>query len=145
MTMEDAEATLELFTNSDGNYTDEKYVYKQKIDLEKLTHENNINEEYMQYLNTIDKSLVDGISFTRLSVASMNLLVKNDKVKMVNFGSSLNSVMTIPKIYNNENTYLTNNYDLLYGNYPSNANDVLLVVNSNNEDFSRFSLFVFNL
>ena len=133
MTMEDAEATLELFTNSDGNYTDEKYVYKQKIDLEKLTHENNISEEYMQYLNTIDKSLVDGISFTRLSVASMNLLVKNDKVKMVNFGSSLNSVMTIPKTFNNENTYLTNNYDLLYGNYPSNANDVLLVVNSNNE------------
>ena len=133
MTMEDAEATLELFTNSDGNYTDEKYVYKQKIDLEKLTHENNISEEYMQYLNTIDKSLVDGISFTRLSVASMNLLVKNDKVKMVNFGSSLNSVMTIPKTFNNENTYLTNNYDLLYGNYPSNANDFLLVVNSNNE------------
>ena len=133
MTMEDAEATLELFTNSDGNYTDEKYVYKQKIDLEKLTHENNISEEYMQYLNTIDKTLVDGISFTRLSVASMNLLVKNDKVKMVNFGSSLNSVMTIPKTFNNENTYLTNNYDLLYGNYPSNANDVLLVVNSNNE------------
>ena len=132
-TMEGTEEVMNSFTNSGGTYPSNKFVYKQKIDLEKLTHINNIDEEYMKYLDNIDKSLIDGISYTRLSVMNINLLVKGKKTKMVNFGTSMNSIMTIPKIFNNEKNYLTTNYDLLYGAYPSRATDVLLVVSSDNE------------
>jgi len=132
-TMEGTEEVMNSFTNSGGTYPSDKFVYKQKIDLEKLTHINNIDEEYMKYLDNIDKSLIDGISYTRLSVMNINLLVKGKKTKMVNFGTSMNSIMTIPKIFNNEKNYLTTNYDLLYGAYPSRATDVLLVVSSDNE------------
>ena len=132
-TMEGTEEVMNSFTNSGGTYPSDKFVYKQKIDLEKLTHINNIDEEYMKYLDNTDKSLIDGISYTRLSVMNINLLVKGKKTKMVNFGTSMNSIMTIPKIFNNEKNYLTTNYDLLYGAYPSRATDVLLVVSSDNE------------
>lgn len=132
-TMEGTEEVMNSFTNSGGTYPSDKFVYKQKIDLEKLTHINNIDEEYMKYLDNIDKSLIDGISYTRLSVMNINLLVKGKKTKMVNFGTSMNSIMTIPKTFNNEKNYLTTNYDLLYGAYPSRATDVLLVVSSDNE------------
>ncbi len=132
-TMDNAEGAMSLFTNKDGKYSSEKYIYKQKIDLEKLTHLNNIDEDYLNYLDKIDKNLMDGISYTRLSVIGINLLVKNKTTKMINFGTTLNSVMTIPKSFDNENNYLTNNYDLLYGKYPSESTDVLLVVNSDNE------------
>ena len=132
-TMEGTEEVMNSFTNSGGTYPSDKFVYKQKIDLEKLTHINNIDEEYMKYLDNIDKSLIDGISYTKLSVMNINLLVKGKKTKMVNFGTSMNSIMTIPKIFNNEKNYLTTNYDLLYGAYPSRATDVLLVVSSDNE------------
>ena len=132
-TMEGTEEVMNSFTNSGGTYPSDKFVYKQKIDLEKLTHINNIDEEYMKYLDNIDKSLIDGISYTRLSVMNINLLVKRKKTKMVNFGTSMNSIMTIPKTFNNEKNYLTTNYDLLYGAYPSRATDVLLVVSSDNE------------
>ena len=132
-TMEGTEEVMNSFTNSGGTYPSDKFVYKQKIDLEKLTHINNIDEEYMKYLDNIDKSLIDGISYTRLSVMNINLLVKGKKTKMVNFGTSMNSIMTIPKTFNNEKNYLTTNYDLIYGAYPSRATDVLLVVSSDNE------------
>ncbi len=132
-TMEGTEEVMNSFTNSGGTYPSDKFVYKQKIDLEKLTHINNIDEEYMKYLDNIDKSLIDGISYTRLSVMNINLLVKGKKTKMVNFGTSMNSIMTIPKTFNNEKNYLTTNYDLLYGAYPSRATDALLVVSSDNE------------
>lgn len=132
-TMEGTEEVMNSFTNSGGTYPSDKFVYKQKIDLEKLTHINNIDEEYMKYLDNIDKSLIDGISYTRLSVMNINLLVKGKNTKMVNFGTSMNSIMTIPKTFNDEKNYLTTNYDLLYGAYPSRATDVLLVVSSDNE------------
>ena len=132
-TMENTEEAMNLFTNTDGKYSEEKYVYKQKIDLEKLTHINNIDDDYLNYLDSIDKDLIDGISYTRLSVMGINLLVKGKKTNMVSFGTSLNSVMTIPKSFDEENNYLTNNYDLLYGKFPKEATDVLLVVSSDNE------------
>lgn len=136
--MEGTEEVMNSFTNSGGTYPSDKFVYKQKIDLEKLTHINNIDEEYMKYLDNIDKSLIDGISYTRLSVMNINLLVKGKKTKMVNFGTSMNSIMTIPKTFNNEKNYLTTNYDLLYGAYPSRATDVLLVVSSDNEVSEKY-------
>ena len=132
-TMENTEEAMSLFTNTDGKYSDEKYIYKQKIDLEKMTHINNIDEDYLNYLDSIDKNLIDGISYTRLSVMGINLLVKGKKTNMVSFSTSLNSVMTIPKSFDEGNNYLTNNYDLLYGKFPKEATDVLLVISSDNE------------
>ena len=127
-TMENTEEAMSLC-----KYSDEKYIYKQKIDLEKMTHINNIDDDYLNYLDSIDKNLIDGISYTRLSVMGINLLVKGKKTNMVSFGTSLNSVMTIPKSFDEENNYLTNNYDLLYGKFPKEATDVLLVISSDNE------------
>lgn len=132
-TMENTDEAMSLFTSSNGKYSDEKYIYKQKIDLEKMTHINNIDEDYLNYLDSIDKNLIDGISYTRLSVMGINLLVKGKNTKMVSFGTSLNSVMTIPKSFDEENNYLKNNYDLLYGKFPKEATDVLLVISSDNE------------
>ena len=102
-TMENTDEAMSLFTSSNGKYSDEKYIYKQKIDLEKMTHINNIDEDYLNYLDSIDKNLIDGISYTRLSVMGINLLVKGKNTKMVSFGTSLNSVMTIPKSFDEEN------------------------------------------
>ena len=91
------------------------------------THVNKIDENYLKYINNLDKKLVDTIIYKRENV--FNLLTCNYNDCNTNTSLDLN-FFELPFNYK---SYIKENYDLLYGNYPKKYNELVLIVNQNNE------------
>lgn len=79
----------------------------------------------IEYINNIDSSLLLGKSNTYLN--NIYLLTKNHK-----FIPSGN-ILTLPKDINNYNDYLFESFDLIKGHFPTNKNEIVLIINGNNE------------
>lgn len=111
-------------------FPSQKEVYFYDISQETMIHTNNITNEYVEYVNKIDPSLLEGISYT--NIIGMNILSKvGDTIKIVNFNQT--EFMPIPKtLDNNKKSYLEKNYDLLAGNLPKNMNDLIIVADTKN-------------
>ncbi|HHX93936.1 MAG TPA: ATP-binding cassette domain-containing protein [Tenericutes bacterium] len=124
---------LRNLMDSEKSFPDvqEIYPYNQ---LEELTiHQNRIKEEYVKYIEAVDPKLVSGISYTR--VLSLNLLNKvNGKVQKINTDFSISltnniSFTSLPKNLDpNKKSKIEQNYDLLYGKYPTEINELVLIV-----------------
>lgn len=92
-------------------------------------HINKIDEEYLEFLETIDSELIDGLSMTRH--LQTNLLV--NKEGTVNLMSEVELGSYPTKNKNDYQSYLQEYYDLLAGEFPNQANDLILVVDSRNQ------------
>lgn len=114
---------------------------------EKSTHTNKITKNYINYVKKMDSNLSKNIGYTYST--GMNLLSKsNGKVKSVQFSnassnaaSSSMSMMAsstgvggsvYPSTDNNGKGFLSKHYKVLAGSMPTNENDVVLIVNSDN-------------
>jgi len=91
-----------------------------------VLHYNELNDDYVTFVEGLDSSLYSDISYGR-SVA-MNLLTKGStnavtKVQTNNVGWS-----ELP----DNTSFILANYDILTGSFPSNKNELLLVVDSFN-------------
>lgn len=112
-------------------------------------HTNRFTDEYLQYLKNIDPKICSSVGYTR--IVSMNMVRKTDDgVIPVSFsseskdedgqeGSSMSGAMSaiglssFPEQLDQEATsYLEKNYDLLAGQYPAAATDLVLVLDSDN-------------
>ena len=119
----DTESKLEDFTSK-------KKVYTLPDIEDTLMHVNNIDEDYIKYIDNIDKEDILGVSYTRAT--TINAVVKNkDSYNMFN-SSSLN-VASMPEVPNSkENNFIKENYDLLAGKIPTNKDELVLIVDSKN-------------
>lgn len=113
-----------------------------------IVHTNTFTDDYMNYLNKIDPKVCTGIGYTRL--VTMNLLRDvNGTIKPVSLNSSASSgnksnasstsgmdqmgLSSYPKELNGSiSSYLSKNYDLLSGEFPKSASDLVLVIDSKN-------------
>ena len=131
----------EMSSNVSGKkeYVDsnEVFLYDQS-DLVK-THKNNFTDDFMDYLDNIDKNICSSIGYIR--TASMNLVRKvDDEYKTVSFTSqnssspmASTSISSYPNmIDSSQGSYIEKNYDLLAGEYPTKDTDLVLVVDSKN-------------
>jgi putative ABC transport system permease protein len=151
-----SKVTTEQDPSAFNNQTDEdkfpstKEVTAKLSDTDRATHINNIDQDFLDYLNEIDPELSNNIGYTRST--SLNLLRKIDnQVEQVNFSNAsadneqTNAMMsamsastgigvsTFPEQLSEDNgNFLKDNYDLLEGEYPQSANDVVLIVDENN-------------
>jgi putative ABC transport system permease protein len=151
-----SKVTTEQDPSAFNNQTDEdkfpstKEVTAKLSDTDRATHINNIDQDFLDYLNEIDPELSNNIGYTRST--SLNLLRKIDnQVEQVNFSNAsadneqTNAMMsamsastgigvsTFPQqLSENNGNFLKDNYDLLEGEYPQSANDVVLIVDENN-------------
>lgn len=114
----------------DDKFPDVQVIYPYESIAETSIHINKFNDEYMNYLSKLDNTLLTGVSYTRMT--ALNLFKKeNDKIISIN--TNMASFQTIPKrVDNSKASYLEKNYDLLYGSYPKNKEDVILIVNTAN-------------
>ena len=124
--------------------SDEVYLYD-PADMTML-HTNVFTQEYIDYLNAIDPAICS-IGYSR--IVSMNMVRKIDgkaqpvKLNAVS-GSSQGGMMSgmslssYPKeLKEGAESYLVKNYDLLAGEYPASATDLVLVVDTKNRlDFN---------
>ncbi len=117
--------------------SDEVFLYDQSDKIK--THTNNFSDEFMEYLNNINKDICSSIGYTR--IASMNLISKIDgKYKAATFTGenskspmSSNTISSYPEMVDNaEGSYIEKNYDVLAGEYPTKDTDLVLVVDSKN-------------
>lgn len=110
--------------------TDNFYSYDKSMD--KIDHVNKIDSNLINYINNMDHKNYEGITYTR-SVAK-NIIVKNEAGTYQAVNSSANG--------SNQNDYfqemvdnqqfIESQYDVLYGNLPQQANDLVLVVDQYN-------------
>ena len=122
--------------------SDEVYVYDSSASVQ--THENNFSDEFMSYLEDIDAKDCQSVGYLRL--VSMNLLRDVDGTIVpasfvnkfmsgeANFTNMSNAgLSSYPSVLDpSKGTYLEKNYDVLEGEYPKEATDIVLVVDEKN-------------
>lgn len=129
-------------------YADSDEVYLYDPSENTLMHTNLFTDEFITYLNQVDPEVCSGIGHTY--IVSMNMLRNIDgeitPVSLKTPGSSQSGMMgnmsngmssmglsSYPKqLGAGENDYLSKNYDLLAGDYPKSATDLVLVIDSKN-------------
>ncbi len=128
LTDEDIEENKNAFTGN-YEYPKENVLFPYSSQENSKVHTNNITSDYINYLNNMDKSLVNAISYYRIT--NFNLLTSDsNSVKAID--SSTINLSSLPDDFGNKNDYLKENYDLLSGSYPEEATDVVLIVDNKN-------------
>ena len=130
----DEEAQKEFMKEHMGNgenaFTDKKEIYPLKS-IDSITHNNNINLDYVNYIEKIDDTLIGGISYTRAT--KLNILYKNnDKISLLD---TTNNPLLFPlpeTKTEKEDSVITNNFDLIYGNMAHESNELMLLIDTNN-------------
>ena len=128
MDKKELEDNKKAFTGN-YDYPQKNVLYPYSGEENNKVHENEITDEYLNYIKSIDSNLLSAISY--YTVTSFNLMTtdNNENFKTVSGGSiNFNS---LPQDLNGD-SYLKDNYDLLSGSYPSSVYDVVLMVDSKN-------------
>lgn len=117
--------------NEKEEFPEAKELYPHNSSENTVIHTNKLTKEYMDYLDKIDKSLLDGISYSRS--VSMNVLKLTDgkatKVNLANVGFT--SYPNKPDA--KPSAYLEEYYDLLAGELPQKETDMVMVLDEYNK------------
>ncbi len=94
-------------------------------------HKNKFTKKYLDYINNINNNLLTGVSYTR--TINLNLFKKkDDEIKKIN--SRDVNFQSIPKqVDKTKESYLSKNYDLLYGSFPTSKEELILIINTANK------------
>lgn len=128
MDKKELEDNKKAFTGN-YDYPQKNVLYPYSGEENNKVHENEITDEYLNYIKSIDSNLLSAISY--YTVTSFNLMTtdNNENFKTVS-GGSINFT-SLPQDLDDD-SYLKDNYDLLSGSYPSSVYDVVLMVDSKN-------------
>jgi len=98
-----------------------------------MIHQNNITDEYIEYLKNIDPKLISGINFERNTAINM-VTDTPDGYSVVSFDSLRTfSFSEMPrKLEGQKNFVIADWYDVLIGKIPEAKEEMLLVVNKTN-------------
>ena len=146
-----------LSGGSDKEYADTNEVILYHPADEKIAHTNVFTDDYMTYLSEIDPAICSSIGYTRIvgmnilrdidgSVAPVSFAVGFSGIDSSGAGGSANTLASssissmrnmgmtaYPEALDNfSKPYLQTSYDLLAGEYPTQATDLVLVVDSQN-------------
>ena len=124
----DEETIEKLTSNSEEKYPDYNYVIPKDNDMELLTRTNIITEEYIKYIEDMPSDYSYGVSYMRTT--NLNFIQKSkDKAFLID--NNTFSISSIPKSFSNK-SFLGIYYDTLAGRLPSDKNEMILFVDSNN-------------
>ena len=128
-----SESTIDLtnVTNTQDEYTEyssDKVIHPLKINVTS-EHKNNIDSNYLNYIESIDKNLVGGIQYTMISKINMYTKV-NDKVKEIDTNTIMSS---IPSSMDNDiSSIMRDNFDVIEGSFINDPYALYLLVDSKN-------------
>ena len=117
-------------SKEEQKYTDAQEIYPIEPIEETFLHTNHLTDDYIQYVENVNPELVSGLSYTRM--LRFNLLQENNGIaSMINI--SMKGVVPYPKMLDESQPgYLERHYNVLAGSYPSNMNEVVLIVDQKN-------------
>ncbi len=118
------------------DYSDEQYVYPNKSIIEEVRRKNEFTDDYLEYLDKIDKSNLSGISYTRLVALNILANVDGKKVQVPttfsrNTMQNLFSVLP-EKVYDKNPSFAEKNYDILKGKMATEKDELILLIDSKN-------------
>lgn len=117
-------------TSKEDAYPNIDYVIPTKSDVEKYTHINKIEKDYVDYIENISSDYVSGVNY--VYGTNLNLLQKiNNKVKQINI-QNLNIGMIPHTLSENTNSVIKERFDLLIGKEPENKNEIIIEVDNKN-------------
>ncbi len=129
----DEETMMELeeeISSTEGAYQDIDYVIPEDDIVETVIHQNNITNEFIDYLENADSDIVSGISYMRYT--GLNLINKVDGKSTIIDTSKLN-ISSIPKsLDESKYSVIAEKYDILAGREASSYNELVLIVDSKN-------------
>lgn len=123
------EDTMEQISGKkEEKYPEFNYVIPKQNKEDSVVKKNNITKEYIDYIENIPKDYSYGLSYIRST--NINFIQKiNDEFTLID--NKLFTATSIPKSFNNK-SFLDIYYDILDGRIPTNKNEIVLVIDSNN-------------
>lgn len=129
----DAETMMQMGSEQEKyeSYPDDKKIFLYDSMQDTMMHTNIFTDEYLDYIDNIDKNLCKGVTYSRL--VNMNMLRKDENKYVPVTAENLN-FSAYPLSFNNndDNALMNEHYDVLAGNMPKEATDIILVVDSKN-------------
>jgi putative ABC transport system permease protein len=118
----------------ENEFPDEDILYAYDSDASTSVHINNISPSFIDYLENMDTAYYNSISYTR-SVA-LNVVDQSDagnyfKVTTQSVGGFFGSTNYFSELPDNPE-FILSQYDVLEGSYPTNYQELVLVVDSQN-------------
>ncbi len=137
------------FTETNQEFPDEEIIYAYDEEAASIIHTNVINNDFIQYLESMDDRLYNSISYTR--AISLNVVTETSigTYALINDSDSQMSFFSSGQVFNelpDNEAFVLSQYDLLDGTYPENANELILVVDENNQiDVSTLEILGMNI
>lgn len=128
MDKKELEDNKKAFTG-DYDYPQKNVLYPYSGEENNKVHENEITDEYLNYIKSIDSDLLSAISY--YTVTSFNLMTTDNNENFKTVSGGFINFTSLPQDLDDD-SYLKDNYDLLSGSYPSSVYDVVLMVDSKN-------------
>jgi len=129
MSMDEEEIQQYRSEALDTSKANSNIMYSYDSEKETIMHANKISEEYLTYLDRLDKNLIYGISYFRST--HMNLIYRSDHDYHL-VDTNKVSLLSVPDKLDGKKSYLEQGYDLLEGVFPSGKEDLVLEVDANN-------------
>lgn len=121
--------------SSETEFPDEQIMYAYDAAASTVIHNNILNDDFINYVESIDDSLYNSISY--VSSISMTIVTENESsgYNMLSVSNSTNA-FNQSSIFNempSSDTFVLSQYDILAGYYPTAYNEVVLVIDGNNQ------------
>ena len=132
MTLDEENAESMMGIEKDKEkYPSDEVIYPKDPIYEQLTVKNVITKEYIDFIENLDSSKINGISYTRIT--NMNLITKKDDIYSPVSMQEL-SYSVLPKKLgdNQKNGIIEEDFDLLSGSLPETYTDLILMVDMYN-------------
>mgnify|MGYP002569554454 FL=1 len=130
------ESTLEeqIQTNIDkkDKYPNEKIVKPTESVVEKMIHANNITSDYLNYVDSIDKNLLSGISYLKKTGLNLVTVDKDNNYKKIDMSNNMSYQLFPTRTSEKETGVVEDNYDVLAGSIDSKEIGLILAIDSKN-------------
>ena len=132
MTLDEENAESMMGIEKDKEkYPSDEVIYPKDPIYEQLTVKNVITKEYIDFIENLDSSKINGISYTRIT--NMNLITKKDDIYSPVSMQELSYSVLPKKIGDNQkNGIIEEDFDLLSGSLPETYTDLILMVDMYN-------------
>ena len=132
MTLDEENAESMMGIEKDKEkYPSDEVIYPKDPIYEQLTVKNVITKEYIDFIENLDSSKINGISYTRIT--NMNLITKKDDIYSPVSMQELSYSVLPKKLGDNQKSgIIEEDFDLLAGSLPEAYTDLILMIDMYN-------------
>ena len=132
----DEEKMNEMISSSGKEeFTDKKVIYPQTPVTEQILHTNILDEEYVNYIESIDKDLLSGISYMRST--ALNIIANVNGIYKP-LGLTQLEMIAMPKdMGKKDNNFVDIYFDVLQGKLPREKDELVIMLDYQNRISSK--------